>query len=185
MKSPIATVVVAVLLGASIAADELTANPMTLACAKKVYEQGQLVGRSRGEAGASMSLNEGGGLICHRITWSIAGGAVEIKVPRGAIAVIHTHPPQTRDWPSREDAALARRLGIPVYTLQPYGIWRVDRAGKISKEASRGWIQRAGRAPAKVAPPPTAAAQRPLLPLALVRRQSTADSADPAEPRPR
>jgi hypothetical protein len=37
-------------------------------------------------------------------------------IPANTFAVVHTHP-NTRPGPSADDAALARRLGVPVYVL--------------------------------------------------------------------
>jgi len=39
-------------------------------------------------------------------------------VPQGTVAIIHTHPGNS-PWPSNNDMALARRLGIPVYAMTP------------------------------------------------------------------
>jgi hypothetical protein len=141
-----AMVVIAVFLGGSAAADELMTSQTALICAHRVFEQGQLAGFHRGEAGASVYRDAGGHYHCHTITISTARGAVEIKLHPRAVAIFHTHPPQTQPSPSTVDAALAKRLGIPVYTLQPDGVWRVGPEGTITQEANREW-RKADRKP--------------------------------------
>ena len=42
-------------------------------------------------------------------------------VPPGTLAIIHTHP-VTVPWPSLQDQAESRRLGIPIYALTPRSI---------------------------------------------------------------
>ncbi len=139
-------VAVAVLLAGATAADSLTTDATALACADKVYVQGQLAGLSDGEAGASVYRDASGRYQCHTITNSIAGGAVEIRLHPDAIAIFHTHPLRTQPSPSSIDAALAKRLGIPVYTVQPEGVFRVDPAGRVTQEAGRGWRRSASTA---------------------------------------
>jgi hypothetical protein len=129
----------AALLAGATAADDLTTDPTALACADKVYVQGRLAGFSNGEAGASVYRDASGRYHCHTITSSIAGGAVDIRLHPDAVAILHTHPLRTQPSPSSIDAALARRLGIPVYTLQPEGVFRVDPTGRVTQEAGREW----------------------------------------------
>jgi hypothetical protein len=128
------------------AADELQLTPAVLACALRVYETGLLVGESGGEAGTVLYAGDDGELRCHAITRTISGGAVALKIRTGAVAILHTHPPKTQEWPSEHDGALAKRLGIPVYTLQRLGIWRVDPAGVLIREAGREWTRTASKA---------------------------------------
>jgi len=130
---------ISALLAGATTADDLTTDAAALACADKVYVQGQLAGLSNGEAGASVYRDASGRYHCHTITSSIAGGAVDIRLHPDAIAILHTHPLRTQPSPSSIDAALAKRLGIPVYTLQPEGVFRVDRTGRVTREAGREW----------------------------------------------
>ena len=55
--------------------------------------------------------------------------------PAGALAIVHTHPLRTDPRPSSGDAALSRRLGLPVYTLTRHGLWVAQPDGTIRLEA--------------------------------------------------
>lgn len=44
--------------------------------------------------------------------------------PRGAVAIVHTHPAMVDPRPSEHDIETARRLGVPVYTVSRSGIWK-------------------------------------------------------------
>ena len=55
--------------------------------------------------------------------------------PAGALAIVHTHPIHADPRPSSGDAALARRLGLPVYTLTRNGLWEARPDGTIRLEA--------------------------------------------------
>ena len=55
--------------------------------------------------------------------------------PKGALAIVHTHSDRADPRPSSGDAALARRLGLPVYTLSRRGVWVARTDGTILLEA--------------------------------------------------
>jgi hypothetical protein len=60
-------------------------------------------------------------------------------MPRGAIAIIHTHP-MTVPWPSTQDEAESLRLGIPIYVLTPRSITKVT-PGQAPVMVRRGtWL---------------------------------------------
>jgi hypothetical protein len=71
--------------------------------------------------------------------WAFSGSAERIAwrgpVPDGALAIVHTHPRQSDPRPSSADAALARRLGLPVYALSSRGFWVARADGRILLEA--------------------------------------------------
>lgn len=55
--------------------------------------------------------------------------------PAGALAIVHTHPLHADPRPSSGDAALARKLGLPVFTLTRNGLWAAQPDGTIRLEA--------------------------------------------------
>jgi hypothetical protein len=87
---------------------------------------------------AAWIVRERGGDVALR-DWGLTG-AVERAVwrgppPDGALAIVHTHPDRADPRPSSVDAALARRLSLPVYTLTRRGIWVVRADGTVLLEA--------------------------------------------------
>jgi hypothetical protein len=86
---------------------------------------------------AAWIVREGGGVALR--DWKFSG-AVERAAwggppPEGALAVVHTHPRTADPRPSTGDVALARRLGLPVYTLTRVGLWAARADGTIRLEA--------------------------------------------------
>ena len=71
--------------------------------------------------------------------WEFSGAAERATwrgpAPAGALAVVHTHPRRMDARPSARDAALARRLGLPVYVLTTKGLWVARADGGIHLEA--------------------------------------------------
>ncbi|HSB63387.1 MAG TPA: hypothetical protein VLJ18_04440 [Thermoanaerobaculia bacterium] len=64
------------------------------------------------------------------------------RMPEGAIAVVHTHPNDSDPRPSTGDAALARRLGLPVLTLSRRSLWVAwpdERTSEIPGTGPFGW----------------------------------------------
>ena len=61
-----------------------------------------------------------GGLVC--IAWPATQQHEQATftgpMPRRTIAIIHTHP-RSAPWPSTQDQAESRRLGIAIYVLTP------------------------------------------------------------------
>ena len=66
---------------------------------------------------------------------SLRERVVERPQADGRVAIVHTHPLRTDPRPSSGDAALSRRLGLPVYTLTRYGLWVAQPDGTIRLEA--------------------------------------------------
>jgi len=62
-------------------------------------------------------------------------------LPDHIAAQAHTHGDHLDPKPSPPDAAIARRLRIPVYTLSRKGIWRVTPDGVITQELAHGWFK--------------------------------------------
>lgn len=58
-------------------------------------------------------------------------------IPAGTVAIVHTHPNGLPN-PSRGDAALARKLNLPVYVLTRRGITRTS-GGKMEIIAAGDW----------------------------------------------
>ena len=89
------------------------------------------------ESAAWVVRSEGGGVGLR--PWSLSGAAERATwkglPPDGAVAIVHTHPRRADPRPSAADAALARRLGLPVYTLTRSGLWAARSDGRVILEA--------------------------------------------------
>ncbi len=62
-------------------------------------------------------------------------------IPQDAVGQAHTHPSGTDPRPSGNDVAVARRLGMPVYTVSRSGIWMASPEGEIRQLADSHWYQ--------------------------------------------
>jgi hypothetical protein len=86
---------------------------------------------------AAWVVRDGGGTTLRE--WRFSGVAEKASwsgpAPDGALAVVHTHPRAADPRPSSGDVALARRLGLPVYTLTRGGLWAARADGTIRLEA--------------------------------------------------
>ena len=65
-------------------------------------------------------------------------------IPKGAVAVIHTHPAK-RPAPSSGDRAEARRIGLPFYVVSRAGLCVADDGG-VSCARSIPWLRPNGMA---------------------------------------
>jgi len=63
-------------------------------------------------------------------------------LPAHIVAQAHTHADHLDPKPSRQDANIAHKLNIDVYTLTRKGIWRVTPDGLITQQADRGWFKK-------------------------------------------
>lgn len=111
------------------------ANAPVRAGLERLLERAQF-GLARYES-AAWIVRDGSGAALREWTFS---GAVERAswrgpAPEGALAVVHTHPRTADPRPSSGDVALARRLGLPVYTLTRGGLWAALSDGTIRLEA--------------------------------------------------
>jgi JAB domain-containing protein similar to deubiquitination enzymes len=86
---------------------------------------------------AAWIVRERGGDVALR-DWDFTGRAERAAwrgpAPDGALAIVHTHPDRADPRPSSVDAALARRLGLPVYTLTRHGLWVARPDGTVLLE---------------------------------------------------
>jgi JAB domain-containing protein similar to deubiquitination enzymes len=86
---------------------------------------------------AAWIVRERGGDVALR-DWDFTGRAERAAwrgpAPGGALAIVHTHPDRADPRPSSVDAALARRLGLPVYTLTRHGLWVARPDGTVLLE---------------------------------------------------
>ncbi|MBK5259331.1 MAG: hypothetical protein JJE51_07040 [Thermoanaerobaculia bacterium] len=67
------------------------------------------------------------------------------SIPKGAIAVLHTHP-YTAPSPSAYDRAESRRISIPIIVITPMGVeaaYPDGSAGRVTGGA--GWVERLTR----------------------------------------
>jgi len=91
---------------------------------------------NRTERAAWVMLNPQGAYSFKRWPASAARNSETWKgpVPDHAVALVHTHPVNTDDKPSRGDILIAKKLKMIVYVISSRGIWSVDRNGKVKKE---------------------------------------------------
>lgn len=69
-------------------------------------------------------------------------------IPAGTVAIVHTHPLQADEHPSRGDIAQARKIGLPIYVVTRMNLYVVDPNGDVIKLfAGTNWI---GRNPVSV-----------------------------------
>ncbi|HUJ12988.1 MAG TPA: Mov34/MPN/PAD-1 family protein [Thermoanaerobaculia bacterium] len=91
---------------------------------------------------AAFIVDEGGGnlqCLVWPATYQHARATFRGLIPRGTIAIIHTHPANA-PWPSENDEREARRLGIPIYALTPLAITKAAPA-KDAQLVERGpWL---------------------------------------------
>ncbi|MGZ5494243.1 MAG: Mov34/MPN/PAD-1 family protein [Thermoanaerobaculia bacterium] len=61
------------------------------------------------------------------------------ELPRGVVAIVHTHPP-TMPFPSSGDRWTAAHLGVPIYAITRSNINKADTAGRaVAVVRSRQW----------------------------------------------
>lgn len=60
-------------------------------------------------------------------------------VPKGAVAIVHTHPGVVDPKPSEQDIETARRLGMPVYAVSRSGIWKAVPDGTVVPVNDSRW----------------------------------------------
>ena len=61
------------------------------------------------------------------------------RPPVGAVALLHTHPADGNPRPSERDRRAARLLGLPVYTISVWGVFRADPDGAVVAVPSPAW----------------------------------------------
>lgn len=61
------------------------------------------------------------------------------RPPEGAVALLHTHPADGNPRPSERDRRAARLLGLPVYTISVWGVFRADPDGAVVAVSSPAW----------------------------------------------
>lgn len=61
------------------------------------------------------------------------------RPPEGTVALLHTHPADGNPRPSERDRRVARALGIPVYTISVWGVFRADPDGAVVAVPSPAW----------------------------------------------
>lgn len=79
-----------------------------------------------------------------RVSWNEYIPSITWKkgIPLDVIALAHTHPENVDPKPSPNDSSVAKKLGIPIYTISKSGIWKVTPDGTIIQEADRHWQDR-------------------------------------------
>jgi proteasome lid subunit RPN8/RPN11 len=63
------------------------------------------------------------------------------RIPRGCIAIIHTHP-IAAPRPSRRDVAEAQRLKLPIVVITPDAITVARTDGSVAEILGAGWTRR-------------------------------------------
>jgi hypothetical protein len=59
--------------------------------------------------------------------------------PKGAVALVHTHPRADGPRPSLHDTKLAMRLGLPVSVLSREGVFTALPSGRVVQERTSDW----------------------------------------------
>jgi len=62
-------------------------------------------------------------------------------VPLSTIAQVHTHTDQADPKPAGKDVALAKQIGIPVYTVSRSGIWVAKPDGTVHQLSGPVWYK--------------------------------------------
>ena len=75
------------------------------------------------------------------------------RPPAGALALLHTHPADGNPRPSERDRWAAHQLGVPVYTVSVWGVFRADPDGAVVAVASPSWRPSIDWRAAAVTPP--------------------------------
>lgn len=75
------------------------------------------------------------------------------RPPEGTLALLHTHPADGSPRPSERDRWVARQLGVPVYTVSVWGVFRADPDGAVVAVASPSWRPSIDWRAAAVPPP--------------------------------
>lgn len=70
----------------------------------------------------------------HHATW-------KGPVPRGAVALVHTHPRGDDPRPSSRDVATAREIDLPVTVVTRFALWTASPAGSVAKDADASWTR--------------------------------------------
>jgi Prokaryotic homologs of the JAB domain len=63
-------------------------------------------------------------------------------VPLNVLAQFHTHPANAAPRPSRNDARVAAKIGVPVFVISREGIWSVDPYGRFLQHARWDWSRK-------------------------------------------
>jgi hypothetical protein len=60
-------------------------------------------------------------------------------IPDLAVALVHTHPVNLDEKPSRGDVLVAQKLRMDLYVISSGGIWSVDQKGHVRKLVASRW----------------------------------------------
>jgi RHS repeat-associated protein len=126
--------------------DAVTADSHNL---ERMYELWASAGFGQKETERAGFLTENSGQYgCQAWPWS-AAYRKEVwpkgkPLPRGVIAVVHTHPNKADPKPSTGDRASAAKVGLPFYTVTRSGIYKYDPTTRATtREEDSSWVQRA------------------------------------------
>src|SRR5262245_5965823 len=67
------------------------------------------------------------------------------SVPHNTVEQIHTHSVIVDPRTAYKDIILAKRVGIPIYTISANGIWMADRDGTVKKVYGPEWYRNVAR----------------------------------------
>lgn len=122
-------VLVALVGSLKIAAEDAAPDARTIALSWDLLRSAQY-GRATREHGAFLVSDANGEL--RLVKWSGEATSMSAthrgRIPSGTVAIVHTHPNDLPN-PSPGDAALARKLNLPVYVLTRRSITRTTGRG--------------------------------------------------------
>lgn len=107
---------------------DLATDPRTMTLSWELLEKARY-GRDTKEHAAFLMRDAGGELRLAEWPWGAESTRATYhgEVPAGTVAIVHTHPGHLPN-PSPGDAALSRRLSLPVYVLTRGSVTRTDGA---------------------------------------------------------
>jgi proteasome lid subunit RPN8/RPN11 len=124
-------------------ADDLFSNEGVAGMFEEVLRNG-LYGTRDTESAAFLLRDADGTLRC--IAWPetfrFRESNYPAPIPRGVVAIVHTHP-FTMPFPSPRDRWTAAQLGVPIYAITRANIYKADTAGRtVAVVRSREWWTR-------------------------------------------
>ena len=102
-------------------------DPKFKAAAKAIWEKARK-GRDQNETGNYIQPDLSSG----EVQVSKQDGKATIRVPRSAIALIHTHPAWGGGQPSGPDIDSAKAFGKNIYVVSKSGLQVADKYGKVT-----------------------------------------------------
>jgi hypothetical protein len=113
-----------------VSGDELLSDRRVLEIFKDVLRRGSFGLRDEESAAFVIRRKDGSyGCLLWPATAEFRKARYRMPLPRGAVAIVHTHPVSI-PWPSSQDRRTAQVLRIPVYALTFANVYKADIDGQ-------------------------------------------------------